>query len=595
MRRGRRLFWQLFPACLAVTLLALLAFGGYASRSMRTFYLQQAAADLEARGQLILEPVLARLAEEDLAVLGDWCRNNARRSAMRVSVILPTGRVVADSHRSPESLGNHGNRPEVREALAGGEGVARRFSPSLGVEMLYVALPVLRAGTVVAVVRTGLSLDALEKSLGNLHFKFALAGLGIACLAGVVSLWISRRITRPIEEIRRWAASFPENPTLFHPPANISEEMEALARTLRQMAAQLQERIQTVLRQRNEIEAVLSSMGEGVIAVDTQERILQMNEAARKMLDCRIASVQGRSIEEAVRNTVLHRFVKRAMQSRQLIEEDVVLRGNGERHVSCHGTLLRDGTGRRMGAIVVLTDITRLRRLESLRREFVANVSHEIKTPITAIKGFVETLRSGGLQSSQDTRRCLEIVDKHARRLESIVEDLLQLSRIEEQQEEHTIVLSHERVQGVLGSAVHLCRRTAAERRIDVRLGCPDSLMARMNPTLLEQAVVNLLDNAIKYSEPGSKVWIQAAQRGGEVIIEIRDEGCGIAKENLSRLFERFSRVDRGRSRHQGGTGLGLAIVKHIMEAHGGRVSVESELGSGSTFSLHLPAPISPG
>lgn len=591
MRRARRLFWQLFPTYLAITLLALLAFGGYASRSMRGFYLEQAAADLEARGRLLLEPVLGYVTTGDFTALQEWCRKKARQSAMRVTVILPAGRVVADSHSPLESLDNHGNRPEIREALAGREGVARRLSRSLGLGMLYVGLPVFRKDTVVAVVRTALPLDALESSLGNLHLKFAFGGLGIACLAAVVSLWISRRITRPIEEIRRWAASFPETPALFQAPENASEEMEDLARSLREMAAQLQERIQALSEQRNEMEAVLSSMGEGVIAVDTQERVLQMNEAAGKMLGCRPAAVHGRSLQEAVRNTVLHRFVKKAMESRDPVEEDVVLRGNGERHVASHGTLLKDGGGRQLGVIVVLNDVTRLRRLEKMRREFVANVSHEIKTPITAIKGFVETLRSGGLENSQDAQRFLEIVDKHARRLESIVEDLLQLSRIEQQEEDHALAFSSERLQEVLRSAVNLCRHAAAKRRIEVRLDCTEALTARMNPILLEQAVVNLLDNAIKYSEPGGKIGIQGSQCEGEVTIQVRDEGCGIAKENLPRLFERFYRVDRGRSRRQGGTGLGLAIVKHIMEAHGGRVGVESELGSGSTFTLHLPGP----
>jgi two-component system phosphate regulon sensor histidine kinase PhoR len=242
-----------------------------------------------------------------------------------------------------------------------------------------------------------------------------------------------------------------------------------------------------------------------------------------------------------------------------------------------------------VGVLVVLNDITRLRKLENIRKEFVANVSHEIRTPITAIKGFVETLRDGAMQNPQDGERFLGIIQNHVLRLEALVEDLLSLSRIEEETEREEIVLEEKPLKEVLAGALQLCQVKAEPKQIRMELSCAEEVAAKINPSLLEQAVVNLLDNAVKYSEAGKRIWVQVESSPQEVLIRVRDEGCGIEKQHLERLFERFYRVDKARSRKLGGTGLGLAIVKHILEAHGGRVTVESQPGRGSTFTLHLP------
>jgi two-component system phosphate regulon sensor histidine kinase PhoR len=254
-----------------------------------------------------------------------------------------------------------------------------------------------------------------------------------------------------------------------------------------------------------------------------------------------------------------------------------------------HSTALYDEEGHRMGVLLVLNDVTRLRKLENVRRDFVANVSHEIKTPIAAIQGFVETLREGAMENKEDSERFLEIIQKHVRRLNAIIEDLLSLSRIEEEEGNQEIVLSQGRVRDVLSTAVQVSQVKATPTNIRMTLSCREDLMAEINPPLLEQAVVNLLDNAIKYSENGSTVRVEAKRSDEEIIISVRDEGCGIEKRHIPRLFERFYRVDKARSRKLGGTGLGLAIVKHVTQAHGGHVTVESTPGKGSVFNLHLP------
>ena len=256
---------------------------------------------------------------------------------------------------------------------------------------------------------------------------------------------------------------------------------------------------------------------------------------------------------------------------------------------SAEGAHLYDEDGNQMGALIVLHDVTRLKKLENIRRDFVANVSHEIKTPITAIKGFTETLGEGAVENPEVTSRFLGIINKHVDRLETLIEDLLSLSRIEQEVENDVIVLREAMIRDVLLTAVQVCQIKAAPKRINLELSCNEHLKANINTELLEQAVVNLLDNAIKYSGEDSTVRIAARQIDDEIEIKVRDEGCGIERKHLPCLFERFYRVDKARSRSMGGSGLGLAIVKHIVQAHRGRVTVESAPGQGSTFTIRLP------
>jgi two-component system phosphate regulon sensor histidine kinase PhoR len=261
----------------------------------------------------------------------------------------------------------------------------------------------------------------------------------------------------------------------------------------------------------------------------------------------------------------------------------------GEKYLQAHGTVWRDGKGESLGAIVVIHDVTRIKKLENIRRDFVANVSHELKTPITAIKGFVETLREGSVTDPAEQENFLGIIARQADRLHAIIEDLLRLSRIEQDGDRGQIELQTHKVREVLEMAASDCAGRARDRSVDIRIDCPKDLTAKVNGQLLEQAVVNLLDNAIKYSETSKAIHVEAVAENGTLLIHVRDQGCGIPQEHLSRIFERFYRVDKARSRKQGGTGLGLAIVKHIAQAHKGSIAVQSQIGKGSTFTIRLP------
>jgi two-component system phosphate regulon sensor histidine kinase PhoR len=368
-----------------------------------------------------------------------------------------------------------------------------------------------------------------------------------------------------------------------------SEELGGLADVLNHMARQLDEKIRMITDQRNELDTILSAMREGVLAVDSDERILTFNQAAGSFLGIDLSSAKGHAIQEVIRNADVQLFLSGVLTGKGPAEGEIVIFVPENKFLQVSGTLLHDSEGKMIGALVVLNDITRMRQLENMRREFVANVSHELKTPITSIKGYVETLKEGALGDKENVQKFLEIVLKQSDHLNAIVDDLLSLSRIEQDAERGEIQLTEENVRRILEAATVDYELKAREREIKVILNCNKKIVIMANSRLLEQAIGNLLDNAIKYSEPGTAVEVEAVSESNDVVIKVSDHGSGIAPEHLPRLFERFYRVDKGRSRELGGTGLGLAIVKHIAQAHGGHVTVESTLGKGSIFTLHLP------
>ena len=358
---------------------------------------------------------------------------------------------------------------------------------------------------------------------------------------------------------------------------------------MNQMAGQLDQQIQEIVNRENEHQAVLSSMEEGVLAVDQRATILHLNDACAQLLEVDKDKVRGRFVHEVIRRLSLLEFVERTLASPTRIEEDLDFFGSKNNLLHAHGAGLRDAENQLIGALIVIRDVSRLRHLENVRRDFVANVSHELRTPITSIKGFVETIFDEELEDKQQSLRFLGIVLKQVNRLDAIIQDLLTLSRVERGNEEQTIELEPEPLGDVLRSAVEMCEKKATDKQIRIEVQCPGELTARINAALLEQAVVNLIDNAIQYSNSASTIRVTGSQEADEVVIRVQDRGCGIAAMHLPRLFERFYRVDRARSRELGGTGLGLAIVNHIAAAHRGTVRVESEVGVGSTFSIHLP------
>ncbi|MDY6792777.1 MAG: ATP-binding protein [Thermodesulfobacteriota bacterium] len=589
MKKTIRLIWLLFPTYLMITLVALGVVSWYASSFLSDYFLERTIEGLKTQGRIIkemVEPHLKPLYPKEIDRLCKQIGNSAR---IRVTVILPNGRVIGDSDENPAVMDSHADRPEFLKALSQPAGSALRYSRTLDKRMMYVALPIISSHRLEAILRTSIPLTEVDKELGIIQDRITLGGFFIALFAAMICFYISRRISRSIEEMRKGAEHFAKGDLTYRLSSPGITEAANLAEAMNLMAANMAKQIETEVNQRNQIEAVLSSMAEGVIALDMNEHILSFNQTAADMLEKLSAAEKNQSLQEIIRDTRLSEFMEKAQKSNIPIKSDITLYHNGDRILNANASPLRNAKEKRIGTLLVLNDVTQLRRLERMRQDFVANVSHEIKTPLTAIKGFVETLQSGAKDNEKEANRFLSIIEKHVNRLGAIIDDLLHLSRIEKENEANLIQLRKTAVKKVITSSVRICRTEADAKQIEIDFTCDDLLEANIEPVLFEQAVVNLIGNAIKYSSEKSKIQINAVKTASGVSLSIKDSGIGISKRHLPRLFERFYRVDKARSREQGGTGLGLAIVKHIVQAHGGQITVDSTPGKGSTFTIHLP------
>ncbi len=585
----KRLLAHLYPTILLILITALGLLGWYSVVSLEDFYLSQTRQDLKAEALLIEQLLAGRWKGSEHARLERLVKNLGEKTTTRITLIRADGRVIADSNQNPLKMDNHARRPEVRTALSGRTGSSLRFSRTLQTRMMYLAVPARDAGGISGVVRIAIPVGVIQEVLSTARSRIFVGIFMIALLAAGSSLIVYRRISRPLQEMKQGAERFAGGELDYRLPIPDSGEIGGLAVALNRMAEQLKERIETILRQRNEQEALFAGMVESVLAVDLDRRILSMNRAAEEMFGISAGVARGRSLQEIVRNVDLHNFYEKVLRSGETLEEDLLLFTEGERNLQAHGTILRDAGKRRSGVLIVLNDVTRIRRLEKVRRDFFDNVSHELKTPITSIKGYVETLLNGESHNTEDVQRFLRIVSDQTDRLTTLIEDLLSLSRIEQGAERGGIHLHPDGLLGVIRGAVRNSEEKAASRGIGIQVDCDPALLARINPNLLEQALSNLIDNAVKYGDPNGTIRVECARAGAEIELRVVDRGIGIAAEHHERLFERFYRVDKARSRREGGTGLGLAIVKHIAEAHGGRVAVESVPGQGSVFSIFLP------
>lgn len=585
----RRLFWQVYFSYLLIILFSLVTVAWFASSALKRTLLEQTASDLGARARLVEHEILRLLMAGSFDTIQDLCVELHGKTDTRLTVVLPSGEVVGDSRENPAAMDNHAARPEIQAALAGKTGKATRYSYTLHQNMMYVAVPLSKNQNTVGILRVSLPIMHINETIYAGYLRIALGGLVTVLIAGLVGLFVVRRISRPLEAMRLGAERYAAGDLTHKLALPPSRELADLAAAMNLMAARLHERLETVINQRNEQEAMLASMVEGVLAIDGAERIISLNRTAETLLGVTTAEAVGRLVHEVLRNSELITLVENVLTSDGPIEEEIIIHERERRYLQIHGSPLRDAAGRRIGGLIVINDVTRLRRLEQVRQDFVANVSHEMKTPVTSIKGFVETLRDGAVNDPETAQRFLEIIARQAERLNSIFEDLLTLSRLEQETDRAQITRGEVRVRQVLAEAIQVCEFAAQEKKVRLALSCPDDLVIAANGPLVEQAVINLIDNAVKYSEPESAVEIGGELRSDEIVITVKDTGSGIEEIHLPRLFERFYRVDRARSRKLGGTGLGLAIVKHIAQAHGGRVSVQSSPGVGSVFTIHLP------
>ena len=585
----KKIFWQLYPSYLFLIFVALAIVIWYGRQTYRDFYLDQIADELDSRCRLVGFQVSEPLHQSDWTRLDRLCKTLGATGNTRLTIILPSGLVGGDSDANPAEMDNHADRPEVIEALAARTGRVTRFSDSLRKNIMYVAVALPEEGETRAVMRTALPLTMMEQTLRGVFFQITLAAAVMALFAAGFGWFITRRLSKPIEQINRGAQRFAQGEFTQRIAVPQSAELATLALSLNKMARQLDDRIKALAEQKNELEAILSGMLEGIIAIDQTGRIMRLNHAAAELLNINIHEAPGQDLHAVVRHADFLEFMDQTLKSDLTVETRVNFSPGPDRFFQLHGARLIDSNNRRYGAVMVLNDMTQLQRLEKIRRDFVANVSHELRTPITSIKGFIETLRDGAVDDPEQAQRFLEITAKQTDRLHAILEDLLTLSRLEQDNDKSKLGFEKTDLFTVLEAAVELTQVKARQNQITIELSGETNIHININAALLEQALVNLIDNAIKYSHSGDKVIVSVQTSPDTVAISVKDAGVGIPLKYQDRIFERFYVVDKARSRKLGGTGLGLAIVKHIAEVHGGKVTVQSAPGAGSTFTLHLP------
>jgi len=589
-----RIALKLTLTLVAFVALTSLVAGFYLARALETFAAESLESRLATAGRLLAGEAQGLLASgADAAALRAFAVRASRPTESRITLIDMAGRVVADSEVVPSELPrleNHARRREVRAALAGGQGHDLRRSATLGAPLLYVALPLGEPGRRVGVLRLALPLSAVSPSYAAVH-RVMLIGGGIAvAVAFGIGLFVARRVTQPVVQMQRIARRMSDGDFSVAAPVRSIDEIGALGRALNVMAARLRAKIRDLEQEQAKATAILDGMVEGVVAVDGHDAILLMNERARAIFQLDRSRGEHKPFLEVVRNADLHAILRESRIAGEgaAVRRELRLSTPVERFLRVSAVPLRLDRDE-VGAVMVLHDVTELRRLEQVRTEFVANVSHELRTPLTAIQGYLETLLGGALEEPHNARAFLEIVFRHTERLGRLLADLTDLSNIELGR----TVLRREPivVSDVVDSTLAIIAPRGEAGGVTITADLPADLPRVLaDHDRLAQILINLADNAVKYTPRGGRVTLTGRARETIVEVAVSDTGIGIPPADLPRITERFYRVDRARSRELGGTGLGLAIVKHLVLAHGGELTIESESGIGTTVRFTLPA-----
>ena len=577
------LFWRLGILHVLLLLLVIVAVDTYAVRALRRDNLESAFAQLAAQANLAqgMPPRLGDSAE--LQAWTAWMT----RSEVRVTVVAESGKVLGDSERDATGMENHLQRPEIQEAVARGEGRAVRYSDTLAHELVYLAVRQATPAGQAYILRLSTPLYRLDGTLRQFRAGLWTVSAIVLLLGGGASLLFFRVASRRIDRLKDFSRRVARGDFRLLEEDRQGDELSDLAQTLNESATQMKDTIGILTEERNRSAAILRSMVDGVAVVSADQKLDFCNDAFLRALSVESVEWKGRPVIEVTRRPDILAIIRRVLAGEELVRSELAVGAVRAKNLAATaGPIHTAGAVR--GAVVVLHDISEMRRLERVRRDFVANVSHELKTPLTAIQGFAETLLSGAMDDRENRERFLEIIRNHAVRMGRVTDDLLKLSRIEAGQ--FPLQRRQLAVREVIEPCVEMVRLVADSRNLEVAVECEGAPSVSGDPNALQEIVQNLLDNAARYTPSGGRIGVRAVSHEGGVVISVFDTGIGIPRAEQQRIFERFYRVDTARSREMGGTGLGLAIAKHLAEAHGGRIEVMSEVGRGSTFSVHLPA-----
>ena len=575
----RNLFLKIFISYLTIILFSFLVLNIFIKDEIRKVMTDKIEGELLTYAELI-DLSSARTMSEQL-------RQIAVISGSRVTLVDVQGRVFADSEKDITQLENHLNRPEIQEARVRGKGKSTRFSQSLRVDMLYVAVPIKVKEQVTGYVRLARPLHDVQNLIERVYQKVLLAICIVAIISLLVALFISYKLAEPIRMMERFTERLRQGEPQGSIVLQTSDETKKLADNINYLVAELQNKIRIANQEKSKLMTALTSINEGVLILNTDETIEFVSPSLTNILTEQYGDIVGRTLMEAFRNVELQKAFRKFNQLHDAISIEITL-GNIEPVIMRVSISEIHGYPGEEKFMIVFHDVTRLKKLERSRTDFVANVTHEIRTPLTAIIGYLETLQMGAIHNAPDAKRFVDIMLKQALRLNRLVEDLMTISKIE--LGEMKFLFEEVSLPDVIDGVTPLLEAKATAKNIRIENQIPEKLSPiRADRDRLSQIFVNVLDNAVKFTPEGGSITIHSEEITGKMVVTVSDTGMGIPKEEIQRLGERFYRVDKARSRDLGGTGLGLSIVKHLMLAHGGKMEIESQLGRGTKVSLWFP------
>lgn len=537
-----------------------------------------------------IEGAFSRMSPEEYAELAVYLRESA---GARVTFIAADGKVNGDSDSDPTKMDNHYNREEIREARETGEGYSKRHSDTTNRTMLYVALPIVQQNQIIGYARLSMSLEEIETTITTLWWGLLGGLLVVFAIAGAVSFRIAHQLTRPLEKITRVARQITNMNYKSRVHIRNQDEIGQLGQAINTMADSLQVQMNRIRENETRLSSVLDNMVSGVVMIDEQGVIVLLNRPAEEIMGFTSKELIGKPFDGAKLPFELTQMIQECMDRNERIRDEMNFYFPEERMLEVNLVPMIQVEQEWAGLVIVLHDITAIRRLEKVRSEFVANVSHELKTPVAAVKGFAETLLAGAMNDPAIAKQFLQIIFDESERLNRLIGDILELSKVESKR--IPLQFSPVHLNSFLSKTLEMMQTEAEKKSIDLSLQASEELYLEADEDRLGQIMINLLSNGINYTPEGGKVKVKAMsilggnQEAEKIRIVISDTGIGIPKKDLPRIFERFYRVDKARSRSSGGTGLGLSIVKHLVELHKGTIRVESDLGIGSRFIIELP------
>lgn len=581
--------WRLTAIYFIVTSIFLFLLGWYLTESMAQFSYRNTQTRLLSYARLMSDDLQDYFKKTpDKGFFQEYARKAKDDINARVTLIDTNGKVLGDSFLDKESMVNHANRPEIKEALNGNIGEATRYSSSLQKRMFYFAVPVKSDNKVLGVVRAAIPWSEIQAGQNEIRFIIGSAVLAALILMVLVGSTFTSSMIVPLQQMTEVAREMAEGKLDNFLYVNSNDEIGGLSRGLNYMAQRLKDTIRQITEERNKIQAILSSMNDGVVAIDLKGNILLINPAVERMFNITYEQSLGKGVIELVRNYELEELLHSALENGESMTREMRILAPEPKIFRISIAPLTSETGL-VGVVAVMRDITAFRQVEKMKTDFVANVSHELRTPLTSIKGFVETLLDGALTEPDTATHFLEIINEETNRLNRLITDLLSLSKIEVERVE--INKSPVDLGNLIDNTVSILSPQVVEKGIAISVKKMESLpVVECDRDMIGQLLINLIDNAVKYTPRGGNIVVSAGPDGTGVKVAVKDTGIGIPVDSIPRLFERFYRVDKARSREMGGTGLGLAIVKHILEVHNGSIEVESRIGVGSTFTFYLPS-----